>query len=281
MALSSRSFRVSSQNRKIQDVPDVTPTISAVSDGGAAGSAAFDELRVSVSANVVTGGIPDAYRVVSTPGDIVSVGGSPLSFRGLTPGTNYTFTATPQTSAGTLGTPSTVSAADTPTGAMVPIATSASGSLNFSNIPQNYQDLVITGRIRGANANTIEFAFLTLNGSSSGYNHTSFFGNGSTASSARNATSSTNSVFLGNIMGDNSVANRFSYFVINIFNYRDTTKLKSFIAQISSDQNGSGETRTVAGSWSNLSSITSLSIFGGNGQNASSQATLYGIKAAS
>lgn len=281
MGLSSRSFRVSSTNRKIQDVPDATPVISAVSDGGAAGSTFYDGVKVSVSSTVTTGGIPDAYKVVATPGSITAVGGSPVEVRGLTPGTSYTFTATPQTSAGTLGTTSAVSAAAIPTGAIVPIATTTGASMNFTNIPSAYQDLMITGWIRGTNASSIEYGFFTLNGASSGYSHTAFAGDGSTAASIRNNISGNGSVFLGSIIGNSATSNRFSYFTIHIFGYKDQSKLKTFIAQISSDQVGSGETRVLSGLWSSYTAINSLFIFGVNGTNVLSGATLYGIKAAS
>jgi hypothetical protein len=290
MPLSSKSFRVSSQNRKIQDVPDVTPTISAVSDGGAAGTTAFDELRVSVSANVVTGGIPDAYRVVSTPGNIVSVGGSPVSVRGLTPGTNYTFTATPQTSAGTLGTPSTASVANTPTGAVVPIATStlsANGFFFFNNIPQTYTDLYIVYSARaaqtsdnylGAAVSYINMYFNSITSVTMGSVQMYTNGGGSAASARI-----TNNVaaFSGLIPNGNATSGIFGTGVIHILSYADTTKNKTVLTRTAADLSGSGITSFDVSSWISKSAINAITLYTSyTNFIAGSTATLYGIKAA-
>lgn len=286
MALSSKSFRVSSPNRKIQDVPDVTPTITAVSDGAAAGTAAFNELRVSVSANVVTGGIPDAYRVVSTPGNIVAVGGSPVSVRGLTPGTSYTFTATPQTSAGTLGTASIASSAETPTGAysliydFVVTSTDAGGQYIFTQIPQTYQDLKII--IHGRYTRNAQFEDAIVGwGFISDYSSTFINGNGSSASSSRNT--SQPSIVPSFVMpAATSTTGIFGYLTIDLFNYANPNVNKTAIVRVSGDINGSGNAYAAMFLRRNVAPATYLEFNGGfSGLAAGSRVTIYGIKAAS
>jgi hypothetical protein len=285
MALSSKSFKVSSPSRKIQDVPDATPTIS-VSDGGAAGAAAFDEVKVSVAYSSPTGGIPDAYRVVANPGNIVTIGGTPVGVRGLTPGTDYTFTATPQTSAGTLGSPSSVSAAETPTGAMVPIARStlsSSGDFYFTNIPQTFQHLFISVYGRSNQADVVGGYFAGFNnnyGGNTNYSWTTLIANGSSTTSTRNV----NEAGLwadGRLPASTSAAGIFGAMGLHILNYRNTSTFKTYLMRSTSDRNGSGETTLSAGVWRSTSAINLIYLTSSISFAAGSTATLYGIKAAS
>jgi hypothetical protein len=285
MSLSINSFKVSSPNRKTQDVADATPTISAVSDGGAAGEAAFDEIKVSVAYSSPTGGIPDAYRVVSSPGGIISIGAAPVSVRGLAPGTSYTFTATPRTFAGTLGATSLVSSAETPTGGMVPIMshtflTSSIANYTLVNIPQTYQDLVLVFTGRRTDAVAVGNVLMTPSSNQSQPMSTTILtANGSSASSSR--FSSQDTWFAGQVPGSSATAGIMGSTILHIFDYASTTKFKTAISRSSSDRNGSGDSSVRIHLSRNLIPVTGIDVSTFSGSAffvAGSTMTLYGIK---
>jgi hypothetical protein len=165
---------------------------------------------------------------------------------------------------------------DTEQGAMVGIASADNGSANFSSIPQIYKDLYVTGSIRGTNANTIEFANLTLNASSSNiYSQTHIVGNGSTNSTARSPYSG--AFYLGTIAGNNATANLFSTYEIWVLDYANTSSTKTVIWRVAGDANGSGQTILGTGQFFQNVGITSLNVFGSNGSQIGTRHSLYGI----
>lgn len=165
---------------------------------------------------------------------------------------------------------------DTPLGALFPIA-SLNGNANFTSIPQIYQDLLIIGNMRGVNANTIEYLNLQFNGSSANYQYTTLTSDGASASSSR--TSPYGGAFwFGNMPGGNSSTNLYGTFAIHIPAYANTSTYKIALCQSAHDQNGSGMTSLIAGTWGSTAAITSVNVFGSNGANNIGQVGLYGIK---
>jgi hypothetical protein len=165
---------------------------------------------------------------------------------------------------------------DTEQGAMVGIASANDGSANFSSIPQGYKDLYATGVIRGVNAGTIEFANLTLNGSSSNiYSQTHLIGDGASASSAR--TPYTGAFYLGTMAGNTATANLFSVYEIWIPDYANTSHTKTVLWRLAGDANGSGQTLVGTGQFFQNAAITSLNVFGSNGTQVGTRHSLYGI----
>jgi len=283
MPISSKSSRVSSPNRKIQDVPEL-PTITGVSENPTSATA----LDVAVNLSQF-GGRPEVLRATSTPGNIegISFGSSPITVNGLTPGTNYNFTVRAETNQGAnRGATALSAAANTPTGALVPIATvNFSGNFaNFTNIPQTYQDLRLvytirsgattndagksnqvyfTGLINGVNTQSYSFAFLEGDGStrSAGYFNNQFI------------------VYYGLIPNANATAGIFGSGYVDFLNYRDTNTFKTIITNQGSDTNGSGNVRITANLYRSTAAITSISVSAASVV-AGSTATLYGIKGA-
>ena len=185
--------------------------------------------------------------------------------------------------AGSTKTPRTVYSsmnANNQYGAMVPIAYSTSGSANFGNIPQTYQDLYMVGQLRGISANTIEYFFTTLNAASSGYSYTSLTGDGASATSARNNVG-TGAFYIGTGPSANSTASVFAAYEIWVLNYANTTTNKTILYRFAGDQNGSGQTALGVGLYSSTAAITAINTFGANGTATGSTHTLYGIRAVS
>ena len=158
-----------------------------------------------------------------------------------------------------------------------PIATttlgSAASSITFSSIPSTYTDfrvvLVAKGTVSGNDIN------MTFNSSATGYSRTYLQGNGTTAASGRQ-TSTTR--ILVNRNGTSST--NFNLFEIDVFSYAGST-YKTCLVAGSEDENGSGITSRIVGLWSNTSAITSLALaVGADNFAVGTTATLYGIKSA-
>jgi hypothetical protein len=165
---------------------------------------------------------------------------------------------------------------DTEQGAMVSIASANDGSANFTSIPQGYKDLYLTGVFRGTNANTIEYANLTINGSTSNiYSFTHVTGDGSSTSSGRNFYAG--ATFLGSIAGGNATSNVFSAYEIWILDYANTSHTKTYLWRLSADANGSGQVVIGTGQFFQNAAVTQLNVYGSNGTATGTRHSLYGI----
>lgn len=147
---------------------------------------------------------------------------------------------------------------------------SAANNITFSSIPGTYTDLRVVLVAKGTvSGNDIE---LTFNSSATGYSRTRLIGNGTTASSSRQT--STTRIIVNN----NGISStQFNLIEIDIFSYAGSTN-KTVLASSSEDENGSGVTGRVVGLWSNTSAITSLKLaVGADNFAIGTTATLYGI----
>jgi hypothetical protein len=264
-----KTSRVSSPTNKIPDVADQA-TISSVTNGPR-----FDELNINITP-ATRGGT--YFKAVSNPGGITEIGLSPkVSMRGLTPGTSYTFTVT-----GINGGPSSsASSANTPTGAIVPIATSTlsvAGGFSFTNIPQFYQDieLIITSQYAAAG----DFgSYMKLNENAHGAvtSWTQLY-NVDAGLYAPRVTGATD-LNLG-LQPGNGSANLFGAQRYKFFNYSSTNRFKTIMFESALDKNGTGSIYGASAQYRTNIPITSIG-FGASSYvnlSAGSTATLYGIK---
>jgi hypothetical protein len=162
-------------------------------------------------------------------------------------------------------------------GALVPIAT-LGASADFTNIPQSFKHLMITGTLRGTSANTIEYGNLTFNGTSSGYSYTNLIGDGSSVVSNRNTPVGNGAFYLGLFPSGNSTAKIFGSFTIYIYNYTNSSYNKTATWHSGTDVNGGGQSLDGAGVWGSTSAINRVTIYGSNGSNALGKISLYGIR---
>jgi hypothetical protein len=179
-------------------------------------------------------------------------------------------------------------------GAMVPIQsatlTSTQSTIFFSNIPQNYQDLICiaSGRSNGAyTTGSITFYLNVDSGASAtaGYSVTNLIGDGASASSARGTTSSP--VF-GFSLADgravpaaSSTSGVFASYQLHILNYANRSTFKTGLLRVSNDLNGSGISALGACLWQNTSAISSIMLATNADWVAGTTFTLYGIRAVS
>lgn len=162
--------------------------------------------------------------------------------------------------------------------ATVAVGAGGSATISFTNIPQNYKDLMVYLSGRSTGADNSRFVRIRFN-SNSGSNYTNkrVRGDGSTASST-GETSDTSGYTI--MSGGNNTASTFGSTSIYIPNYAGTTN-KSFSTDAVTENNATAaEAMLFAEIWNNVSAISSITLTPtANNFAQYSTATLYGIRA--
>jgi hypothetical protein len=174
-------------------------------------------------------------------------------------------------------------------GAMVPIATStlsSNGYFEFSNIPQNYQDLFVSVNARAAatvgDSGFSNQSYITayFNDITSNYSVTFLIADGTSATSTR--ASSQSNCYFGFIPNQNATSGIFGATTIQILNYANTSTFKTTLSRTAGDANGSGTTTLTVNSWRNTLAINKITLYCSyTNFLAGTTATLYGIRAVS
>ena len=178
--------------------------------------------------------------------------------------------------------PGIIASRFTPQGDFESIATATpSGTTSFvwSNIPQTYQHLQIRYIARDANAALLSGQLLRVgNGSAdSGANYVYHRLRGDGASATSTAT--TGSTY-GDIiwLANNAGSSRFGAGVIDILDYRDTNKFKTFRNLMGTENNGDGSIWFGSSLWRSTSAINYIEISTTANFISGSHFALYGIK---
>lgn len=152
------------------------------------------------------------------------------------------------------------------------VLTTATASVTFSSISQDYRDLVLV--VQGLNTTAGSFntrAYLNAD-TGSNYSHVWMTGNGSAAASV----SQTNSFARLDVNGNTTDTEK-NLVVAQFMDYSATDKHTTYLVRSNRASNG---TDAFAGRWANTSAITSIQIFPSGNQLASgSTFHLYGIVA--
>jgi hypothetical protein len=148
----------------------------------------------------------------------------------------------------------------------------ASSSVTFSNIPQNYGDLVLVAAARSNRAATADFGAFTFNGTAPA-SRLGMVGDGSTASSY----SLTNNA-LFECPGASASAGLFNTAIFHVMDYSATDKHKTIINR---DNTQTGLVVAQATRWADTAAISTIAItsFTGNSFVLGSTFSLYGIAA--
>lgn len=160
-----------------------------------------------------------------------------------------------------------------------PIATTTLGSnaatITLNSIPSTFTDLHLV--FVGGNNDTPWMELQFNNNTSSVYSDTEMYGNGSTATSARQSGSTSMRI----AYPINSASSP-SLVELDVFQYTNTSYQKTVLSRASNDLNGSGNVWVSAGLFSSTSAITSIKLIapGANLFYAGARVSLYGIKAA-
>lgn len=145
------------------------------------------------------------------------------------------------------------------------ILTSSATSVTFSNIPQTYQDLILTSNIKGT---------------SNSYPQISF---NSDSTLSRIYITCDGSTVLGNRVSDNYIAGGvywsttdFAFYSItHIFGYSNTSTFKTLFTQAG---NGALRVDITGNTWRSTNAINSLQYIGNPGMDIGSTIVLWGVK---
>jgi hypothetical protein len=150
----------------------------------------------------------------------------------------------------------------------------AAASVTFSSIPSTYTDLVL---ISSPENNTSESLYFKINGDTgSSYSTTYMTGNGTAASSARQANNTTGILAGAPNVGLSSTV--YGSSIIQVMNYSNATTYKTALCRWGL---ASAETNATVGLWRSTAAITSLTILVVSGTfSVGSTFSLYGIAAA-
>lgn len=149
-----------------------------------------------------------------------------------------------------------------PTNTYLPIATitltSSDSSITFSNIPQNYRDLVLVGNYIPSGSYT-QPSF-RLNGDS-GNNYYFVLMSGKSWSPEVYSANGTASAGLIHFTGDTSAS--IGNFILQVFDYSATDKHKPALCRTNPQGPAETSTNMAATKWANTSAVTSLTVFAG------------------
>jgi hypothetical protein len=154
---------------------------------------------------------------------------------------------------------------------------SAQASIEFTSIPQDFTDLLISYSVRGDNAN-FQGLQIYFNGANSNLTSRYLLGTGSSAASGTLSYG-----FAGSISGTGSTSNTFGNGTLYIPNYTGSTNKSFSVDNVTENNATTSYQDIVAGLWSQTAAITSFTLLGrtdGGGSNnliTGSTVSLYGI----
>lgn len=163
------------------------------------------------------------------------------------------------------------------------ILAAPAATVDFSSIPATFRNLRVTINARGSAASSTIDTFLRFNNSTnvSEYHSQGMFVVGSTQNAVEYA-GSFSGILIGVIPGTSATqANEFGGYAATVFDYLNTTSLKTAIAIGSERYGGSAagfqRTYIIGGTWDSTAAVNRLTLFPGSGNFAAgSKFTLYG-----
>ena len=166
--------------------------------------------------------------------------------------------------------------------ATVTVPSGGLATIDYSGIPNTYKHLQIRILARTASGGTADGLLMRVgtNGSidttSTLWGH-NLMGDGSGATAgSRSATN----IELVQTTASSSTSEMFGVAIIDLLDYANTSKAKTFRSLTGQDQNGSGQVRLMSGSYgANTNAVTDLRLYSAFANVAEySQFTLYGVK---
>jgi len=159
------------------------------------------------------------------------------------------------------------------------VLNASAASVDFTSIPQHYQDIFISCSPRTDQAAVVSGMGIRLNNvSTTGvYSVTRLDGNGSSASSGRDSASSETQSNGGVAPGNSATASVYGTTICNILSYSSTSFFKNVLWE--SGDGGQSIIRSSVTLFQSLNAITSVSLRPGSGNFVSgSTFTLWGVR---
>ena len=159
----------------------------------------------------------------------------------------------------------------------------SSNTITLSSIPSTYKHLQIRAIVRAtAGGSGGDNLYVRANGiTSSVYSRHALMGNGASVAASGAATQTTMTLFgssYSNYPTGSDLASTFGVMVIDILDYANTSKYKTFRGLEGYDINGSGSISLGSGLYQETTAISSITIYTNNNFTTTSQFALYGVK---
>jgi len=165
--------------------------------------------------------------------------------------------------------------------ATVTVGSGGAANVEFTSIPGTYTHLQIRAIGRTTRVQDQDFISFRVNDDTgANYAYHLLSGDGSTTFTDAQPNLTYGSDFF--TTAANNTANIFSAFVLDILDYKDTNKFKTFRTLSGGDRNGAGRMQLHSSLWRSTSAITSIKFYSANSANfvQYSSFALYGIKGA-
>ena len=164
-------------------------------------------------------------------------------------------------------------------------ATGSSSSIGFTNIPQTYKHLQIRGLFKASQTTYALDNLLIRFNATGGTSYARHLIKGDRSSALAYHNASVDYTYGGHNAASGSTGsatNIFTPFIIDIFDYTNTSKYKSIKTLIGVDHNGTGVAQLSSGLFQSQSAITEIQLYEELFSNVASGSTLalYGIKGA-
>ena len=166
--------------------------------------------------------------------------------------------------------------------ATVTVGSGGAAEIDFQSIPSTYTHLQIRWIARHASNSPWQESTLFLranNDTSSTYWNHFLLGDGSSASAGNQ--SNTGYANMGQVVANDATASIFGAGVLDILDYANTNKNKTFRHLLGYDRNGGGKVQLFSGSWSSTTAINRLTFIPATSPfQQHTHFALYGIKSA-
>lgn len=160
----------------------------------------------------------------------------------------------------------------------------SASQLTFSSIPSTYRHLQIRVLARGVRSFGSEQLYVRANGDG-GNNYAYHYLYGDGGSIAAGAQTTANVFLTGEFPAANENANIYASSIIDLLDYTNAAKNKTFRSLTGYDNNGNtgvnaGKVWFNSGLWINTASVTSLTVLSNGAFTSDTRIALYGIKGA-
>jgi hypothetical protein len=182
--------------------------------------------------------------------------------------------------AGFLGVAGAVAATDYESIATVTVGAGGTSTVTFSSIPSTYTHLQVRFIARTSNASTGDgLAFRYNSDTGNNYNYHYVFGDGSTTGASGSSVAVSKNIIY-RATGASAGASMFGAGIVDILDYKNTSKYKTARNLGGADSNGSGISIFTSGLWLSTSAITQIDITSDSSSTIQqySSFALYGIK---
>lgn len=157
------------------------------------------------------------------------------------------------------------------------VLTSASATVEFLDIAQDYSDLFVSAIVRTDRAAVSDGFVMLCNGDNTAgnYDYSRIITDGSTVATAESTTQSF--AFIGDVWGNTASAGRYAPVSVHLPGFSSATFMKAFQSEVSRITDGFGIWTSL---WKSTAPITSLTFKPGVGANllAGTEIRLYGIR---